>query len=160
MTALAEHRAVSSELIRVTISLEPCDWHSHGSETVWAVPSVDNQFILRNIPFFACGLSYDDTVKAVEDSEGVWQFARVARRGGHSTYRLFVTNASVLCRFQEFWVPLSQLGCTLERATERLFAIDVPPNADIHRAYELLQAGEEAGIWDFEEAHLGHVLHH
>lgn len=45
----------------------------------------------------------------------------VVERGGHSTYRIFVSNSAPLKRFPEFWLPLEGLGCTVERATERLF---------------------------------------
>ncbi len=60
--------------------------------------------------------------------------------------------------FAQSWAPLEALGCTLERATGRLFAVDVPPAADIHEVYDGLAKGAAAGVWDFEEAHVGHVL--
>lgn len=80
----------------------------------------------------------------------------MVERGGHSTYRLFVTDAERLELFLEQWHPLELLGCTLERATERLIGVDVPAEADIHQVYELLEAGQARGVWDFEEAHAGH----
>jgi hypothetical protein len=57
-----------------------------------------------------------------------------------------------------YWQRLEELGCTYERGTARLFAVDVPSTADIHKAYELLDAGEKAGVWGFQEAHCGHAL--
>ena len=39
-----------------------------------------------------------------------------------------------------------------------LLAVDIPPNVDIHKAYELLDYGEQAGIWGFEEGHCGHPI--
>lgn len=82
----------------------------------------------------------------------------LVERGGHSTYRIFVSNSAPLKRFPEFWLPLEGLGCTVERATERLFGVDVPPEADIYKVYDLLQAGEAASVWGFQEAHVGHAL--
>jgi hypothetical protein len=144
-------------LVKVTFLLEKTDWHDHGTETMWAEPRSSERFSLRNVPFYAYGVSYGDVVGAVAD-EGSLTVREVVGRGGHSTYRLFVTNTEELQRFEEFWQPLERLGCTVERATERLFAVDVPPNADINAAYDALSQGEAAGVWDFEEAHLGHPL--
>ena len=37
-------------------------------------------------------------------------------------------------------------------------AVDVPPHADIYAFYEALQEGENAGQWEFEEGHCGHLV--
>lgn len=44
------------------------------------------------------------------------------------------------------------------RWSGRLFAIDVPPEADIHGVYSMLEDGEREGAWDFEEGHCGHPM--
>lgn len=85
-------------------------------------------------------------------------FELVEGRGGHSTYRLFVVGGIADDQWQPFWQPLEEIGCTFEQATPRLFAIDVPPETDIYKAHELLDFGEKAGVWSFEEAHCGHPL--
>ena len=46
----------------------------------------------------------------------------------------------------------------VEQATDRLLAIDVPPETDVHAAYALLEKGETDGFWDFEEGHCGHAV--
>jgi Domain of unknown function (DUF4265) len=53
---------------------------------------------------------------------------------------------------------LEKDGCTFEGAREKLLAVDVPPRADIYGVYALLQRGEDAGAWEFEEGHCGHPL--
>jgi hypothetical protein len=60
--------------------------------------------------------------------------------------------------FQRAWRPLQNLGCTYEVGDRRLFAVDVPQDADIHHVYALLETGEADGIWDFEEGHCGHPV--
>jgi hypothetical protein len=150
-------RLAGGDLEKVTVQLKKADWHDHATETMWARPIGKDRFQLQNVPFYAYGVSYDDVVEAV--NTGDQNLVRsVVKRGGHSTYRIFVTNDSALKRFQEFWAPIERCGCTVERATERLFGVDVPPEADIHQVYDLLQAGENASVWDFEEAHVGHPL--
>jgi hypothetical protein len=143
-------------LVKVTFRLDKSDWHDHPTETLWAELAGAGRFRLRNVPFYAYGASYDDLVLAVEDGdERIVQ--GVVEHAGHSTYRIFVSNTEVLQKFAEYWSPLEELGCTLERATERLFAVDVPPTTDIYSTYDALERGSSAGVWDFEEAHVGHA---
>ena len=60
-------------------------------------------------------------------------------------------------KFLKDWVRLGELGCTYERATRRYVAIDVPPHADIYAVYQVLEEGERACQWEFEEGHCGHL---
>jgi hypothetical protein len=158
MNSWGDHqRAGGRDLAKVTFVLEKADWHDHARETLWAEPVGGDRLRLCNVPFYAYGVSYGDTVHAPPTGEGrIVQ--GVSERGGHSTYRIFVSNTEALKRFPEYWASLEALSCTVERATERLFAVDVPPEADIYRVYDALTKGEAAGVWDFEEAHVGHVL--
>lgn len=154
----ADHEARDGDgLTKVTFRLERSDWHDHATESLWAEPAGRDRYRLRNVPFYAYGASYDDVVEARADDDRL-MVEEVAQHSGHSTYRLFVTNTKALALFADYWRSLDRLGCTLERATERLFAMDVPPTADIYAVYDALSRGEAAGVWDFEEAHVGHAL--
>jgi hypothetical protein len=146
-------------LQKIVIDLAPDAWHGHASETVWAESLGDSRFRIRSVPFFACGLSVEDVV-STQVRDGVHLVTGVIVHGGHSTYRVFLgagiaPDDSV---FEERWEFLRSLGCTYERATERLFAVDVPPEADIHVVYRVLEAGETTGVWSFEEGHCGHPI--
>ena len=142
---------------KVTVQLGKAAWHDHACETIWARPLGEDRFQIQNVPFYAYGISYDDVVDVRTTGE-LNLVGTVVKRGGHSTYRIFVTTGEALKRFHEFWRPLEHAGCTVERATDRLFAVDVPPEADIYAVYRMLQAGEDASVWDFEEGHVGHPL--
>jgi hypothetical protein len=48
-------------------------------------------------------------------------------------------------------------GCSYEEGV--VLSVDVPPSVDIYAVYDLLEAGEIAGVWAFEEGHCGHPLH-
>jgi Domain of unknown function (DUF4265) len=157
MSAPQHRHATEEKLVQLTFPLKKSDWYEHASETLWAEPVGDNTFRLRNVPFYAYGASYDDVVRAINHDHRL-MVQDIVQRGGHSTYRLFVTDTERLKRFREFWQPLKRIGCTLERATDRLIAVDVPAEADIYTAYAALRQGEAAGVWDFEEAHVGHTL--
>ena len=156
MDDVGEHGAGAAGLQRVSTPLEPTAWHGHAVETFWAAPLGKGRFQLRNVPFYAKGLSYNDTVSA-QHSEGRLVFTGLVARGGHSTYRVVLSDPPKEM-WRRFWSRLQELGCTYERGTEHLVAIDVPPEANIHSVYRILEEGEKAAVWDFEEGHCGHAV--
>ncbi|MBA3339933.1 MAG: DUF4265 domain-containing protein [Geodermatophilaceae bacterium] len=159
MTA-AEHEAPNAPgegLVKVVVELKPEERQTSAAESMWAGTVSENTYRLRNSPFYAHGLSFGDTVSA-RSNEGGLMLTEVTARGGHSTYRVFLRDGITQRDFEKAWQPLEGLGCTYEGATKRLLSIDVPPEADIHEVYRLLQQGEAEGVWAFEEGHCGHPL--
>ncbi len=148
---------LDAPLVKVFVKLEPADWHNYKTESVWAEPLGADLYRLRNVPFFAMGVSNDDVVRA-SLSEGVLFFQGVAHQGGHSTYRFFMMDGISDEQWIPYWQPLQDLGCTYERGTSRLLAVDIPAQVDIYKAYELMEDGEKARVWSFEEGHCGHPL--
>jgi Domain of unknown function (DUF4265) len=144
-------------LTRIVFELEESDWHDHSTESVWATAVGHDRYRIQNVPFYAYGVSYDDVVIA-KASHGQLVFQGVSQRGGHSTYRVILNGDTTNEEFEAAWQKLESLGCTYERAGDRLIAIDVPPETNIYEAYDVLQAGERTSIWGFEEAHCGHPL--
>lgn len=139
--------------IRIHVPLDPADEQGIDSEALWAERVSADTFRILNSPFFAFDLSAQDVVRA-EKVEGAWQFVEVAERGGHSTYRVYLQNERELNdeEVQGAWQPIAGLGAQLENANDRFFAVDVPPAADLETIYDLLEKGEEDGLWEFEEA--------
>lgn len=124
---------------------------------MWAEHVEGNFFRLRNVPFYVYGFSVEDVVEVAEQ-EGCITVKGVVERGGHSTYRIILPESASEEEFQKTWLSLAILGCTYERATRRLVAIDVPPVADVYKVYDVLEAGEHTHKWEFEEGHCGHAL--
>ncbi len=149
---------VGEHLVRVRFKLEPNAWHGHVTERLWAEKVGGNRYRLRNSPFYAKGVSFLDIVFAEPDPDGQLVFIGVSLRSGHSTYRVMLKIALGQPAFREHWDPLEELGCRYEGVHGKLLAVDVPPTADIYRVYKLLESGEEAGTWDFEEGHCGHPV--
>src|SRR5207247_2059812 len=142
-------------LVKVMIELPRAEWHKHGAEWLWAEHWGMNLYRLRNTPLYAEGFSYGDVVEA-RPVEGGFIVQRVARRGGHSTYVFLLSKEAAESHgWPKFWQPLEELGCRYE-SRGRLYAVDVPPEVDVHKAYQLLEAGEKAGVWGFQEQHYGH----
>lgn len=151
-----DHRRTHGDLVKVLFQLEAGAWHGSATETLWAERVGERRFRLRNVPFFAFGVALEDVVSATM-SEGFFEFEEVSLRGGHSTYRIITKANAADAAFQRMWRQMEQLGCTYEQGPGHLRAIDVLPQADIHKIYEFLEDGERDGIWEFEEGHCGHL---
>lgn len=146
-----------SNPVKIRITLPLCDWHDYSAETLWATPIGNNEYILDNSPLFANELSYMDTIYAETENENDFpEFKYVTKRGGHSTYRVILENTTTLEKFNEYIKSLNDIGCTFEGFKERQYALDVPPETDINKAFELLQIGENDVVWFFESSHIGH----
>ena len=144
----------TAQIEKIVLSLSPDEWHGYSTETVWAEKVGEGRYRLRSLPFYAKGLSFGDVVNT-RTQDGKEVVHSVSLRSGHSTYRAFVKPPVEIGSrdFDRAWRPLQERGCTYERATEHLIAVDVPSSVDLDAVYALLEAGEAAGVWDFEEGH-------
>jgi hypothetical protein len=151
---------MSGDLTKVLLELQQTHWHSSGSETLWATPLGDNLFRLENSPFYAQGYSFLDVVFAEFDPEQGFPVVReVVRKSGHSTYAFRVENGvESNGTFSVYWEPLENIGCSFEGADNVLLSVDVPAETNIHEAYRLMQVGEDAGAWEFQEQDVGHEV--
>jgi hypothetical protein len=144
-------------MVKVKIALPPNDPSSAEAEWVWADPEGNNTFVIRNIPTFATGLSYGDTVRARIEHD-IPVFEEVVGRGGHSTYRIYSKSDRRSPEVMTVLQALATLRCDTEGATDKIVGVDVLPEADIYAVYKILEDAEEAGILEFEEGHCGHSL--
>jgi hypothetical protein len=147
---------------RVLFELDPAYWPGPGGETLWAEPIASSEwmnFRLMNSPFHVRGVSYRDVVRAtpIEQSD-VFRFEKVIERGGHSTYMIIIDGPSP--RVDAYWNLLRSMGCSYESATvhwegekRKLYSVDVPPSADVHEVYDILERGENDKVWIFQEGH-------
>ncbi|WFU15946.1 DUF4265 domain-containing protein [Bradyrhizobium sp. CB3481] len=153
---------MKNSLIKVRFELDASEWHGHGTETLWAMPMPGSEwpnFQINNSPFFATGINYLDVVAAKPTGhDQIFDFVTVTERSGHSTYMLLMQLAEA--RTGVYWGMLERMGCSYESAQislsigERLlYSVDVPPTADIYEVYEMLERGENEGVWLFQEGH-------
>jgi uncharacterized protein DUF4265 len=140
--------------VKIRFPVEQSEGLEVRTEGVWAEPEGGGTFRILNSPFFVYGISAGDSVLA-ELNDGVLEFLQVRSRGGHSTYRLFLDSNLVVSdlRFRDFWQPISALGATFENANNHFVAVDVPPGRDLDEIYKLMESGEKAGVWEFEEGY-------
>jgi len=147
-------REASNDLMQVVFELAPAAVHDVASETVWATPVGPDRYCLQATPFYAYGYSYLDVVEAKLPADGLPVVRRSIKESGHSTYRILLPEHVIsTASFDEFWRPLEALGCTFEEVSECYRSIDVPPEVESERCYQLLELGEVAGAWYFEVGH-------
>ena len=151
-------RYITNEgLYKIYLPLNADDWHGSSSESIWAEKLDNSLFKVKNLPYYFKELSFNDVI-SIAEINGDMYIKDVIERSGHSTYRIILHDSSETKKFTKYWTPLEMLGCTYENATNKLFAIDIPPNANIYEVYKLLEKGETDAIWEFEEGHCGHSL--
>jgi len=151
---------LTKTLKKIFFKLNAGEWHGNGTESVWAELISANRYRIRNTPFFAKGVSFEDIVFVYEKG-GDLLFESTSISAGHSTYRILLDKSISNNNYLKYWKPLEQLGCSYESTTigeMLLLAVDVPSKLDIHHVYDLFDKGAKQGVWDFEEGHCGHSL--
>src|SRR5579875_3556804 len=106
------------------------------SESLWAEPQDSGKYVLKNVPFYAKGLSCE-----AEQSDGNLLFKRVVQHNEHSTYRVYARQGG------SYWKS--------EPATDKLVGIDVLPKADFYKIYAALSEAEQAGRLIYKRVILG-----
>jgi hypothetical protein len=144
-------------MVKVKIPLSGDNLAGADSESLWAEPQGDGFYILKNVPFYAKGLSCDDVIEA-ETSGADLIFKRVVRHNGHSTYRIYAKQGRTAAAVTGLLDKLRAMQCDVEPATDKLVGVDVLPQADVYKVYAALNEAEQAGTIDFQEGHCGHSL--
>lgn len=155
---MIDHIKKSSQEVKIIISLPKSDWHNYGTESLWSKKLSEAEYQIDSVPFCAYGLSYMDIVTVEKSKGGELLFKEIKNHCGHSTYRFFLNKGVQEKTFTDYWKSLEKLGCTYEKGYGSLYAIDVPPDSDIQKVYQVLEEGEKREIWGFEEAHFGHEV--
>ena len=146
-----DHIKVLFELKRDEDGYPPAD-----TEGLWGEPLGNNLFKINNVPFFVKGISCEDVVEAEPDSEGELRYRALVRPSAHNTLRVILFRQSPDPRPLEERVAdlrrqLERVGCSTELShMPGLVAVDTD-SASINRALGVLQSGEKANLWEYEE---------
>ena len=132
-------------------------WPPVTTEVLWGESAADGSYEVRNVPFYAKGVSLGDNGYAVPKSDGSSNlaFTAIARRGGHATFRaLLRENVSPDDpAVKDLLNAINQQNSFYESTDQVLFAFDIPPIARVDTVYGLLQLGSKWGLWDLQEGH-------
>jgi hypothetical protein len=152
--------------MKIRLLLDPTDWHRASAELVWVEVlwgGTRKIFKILNSPFYARGISYLDVVDVVPAPDGYGlDYARTIQKSGHSNIWLQVPSPPPKA-FKYYWSSLHELGCTYESSSEDtkdgnkiLYAVDVPPEAEIDQVLSILERGQDRDVWIFQIGHLAH----
>lgn len=109
-------------------------------ESLWAFDLGNNKYRLDNTPWFQYGVSYQDVIEALPETDGALFFTRIVEKSGFRTVRVLDdTKVS-----EVLLMSLTDLGCTYESANPAFIAIDVSPKVDFEQVVTtLVESGAE-----------------
>ena len=127
------------------------DWPPVSAESAWATKAAsEDEYQVRNIPFFAMNIAWGDTVRASPNADGALEVSEIVRSGGHFTIRIILMEGLETSEAVE---ELVRLGCNVERSPyPDLIAIDVPDEPTYALASELVHGWLGRGKVGVEEA--------
>lgn len=122
------------------------------TESVWAIKVGDN-YQIKNIPFFAPNIAYDDIIN-VEDDDGELFFDEIVKESGNSTIQIIVfteTDVSVITK------SLEELSCGWEGSHLKTYiSVNVPKHVDYKPVKDFLDQKVREKVLDYKEACLAH----
>ena len=160
------HMKTKTEPFRIPLPLDPNSWHGSSSEGIWVFmvkPHGDKAIVeVGNVPFFSKAVSLGDKI-VVAFKNGQVVFDGIAKRGGHSTYRIFFQNPDddKKSDCKQIISALEKLGCSSEKTYTnggRLYALDLPPDTDIDEVHAIIESARNRGLLFGEQGHVGHPL--
>lgn len=116
-------------------------------ETLWAENLGGDEYRLKNVPFFAYGMSEDDVVETQPQRDAFPLVTRVLRKSGNRTVRVMFDGGTTTPPAKKLLAELQLLGCTWEGAYSKLIAVTVPPGTPLERVAATLTAAE--ATWEY-----------
>lgn len=122
-------------------------------ESLWATQ--EGEFYrIKNIPFFAPNLSYNDLVKVELDANELY-FDELIEASGHSTLQIFFFRNEIISKVQS---RLIELGCSWEGShKENYISVDIPRIVGYNSIKTYLDRLESQNKLSYREACLAHT---
>ena len=144
---------MESEQTKIGIETEYEDSDDIEVEFIWADRLGDNRYQIKNFPFFAYGVSFDDIVEALPkyDDDPYPYLTSVIQKSGHRTLRIILDeSAKASERSKSLLAHLASIGCGYEGTNgETYFVINVQPHCDFDAVRDFLN--EENIRWEYAD---------
>lgn len=123
-------------------------------EILWIDSLENNIYQIKNTPFFAPNIAYNDIIK-VEDNQGILYFDEIIKTSENSTIQIIFFKDG----FVESTVKnIEFLGCSWEGMyNQKILAINVPFNINYAKVKEYLDVLLNLDILDYKEACLSEI---
>lgn len=119
-------------------------------ETLW-IESIDNtKYQVKNVPFFAPNIAYNDIITVEKEEDNCLYFDEVIETSEHSTVQIiFFEREGIEQTIKE----IELLGCSWEGMhNQQLLAIDVPSEVNYKKVRDYLDKQFGNKILDYKEA--------
>jgi hypothetical protein len=130
------------------------DLHHHweiGGESMWADDLGDNKYQIKNIPFYAYGLNFDDIVFAEAESEEFKpEIKRLLKPSGHRTLRIIFTGGASKEENIKILESIRTEHVGYEGRSDFQFSMNITLEGDYNQTYDALEKLEEKSILSFE----------
>ncbi|WP_454046936.1 DUF4265 domain-containing protein [Chryseobacterium sp. Marseille-Q8038] len=118
-------------------------------EKLWIEKKNDLEYQIKNIPFFAPNLAYNDII-SVDNDEGELYFEDLIRASEHSTIQIVFFNLESI---KDVTNDIEKMDCSWEGIdNQHIIAIDVPKNVDYKKIREYLDKKLNSKILDYKES--------
>mgnify|MGYP001477606708 CR=1 FL=1 len=122
------------------------------TESVWAEKE-NNYYRIKNIPFFAPNISYDDLISVEEDEEELF-FDDIIETSGNSTLQIIIYNKNDIADITKM---IEHFGCGWEGShLEGYISVNVPKKVNYIKVKEFLDIMFDSKKLDYKEACLAH----
>ena len=123
-------------------------------ESVWA-DKEGSYYRIKNIPFFAPNIAYDDLVSAEKD-EGELFFEGIIEESGNSTVQIILFDSDNL---GELTKKIESFSCGWEGShLKEYISVNIPKDISYPPIKNFLDEQAKKGILDYKEACLAHNI--
>jgi hypothetical protein len=122
-----------------------------GGESMWADDLGNNRYQIKNIPFYAYGLNFEDIVFAEAESEELKpEIKKLLEESGHQTIRVIFTGDTSKEENIKTIEAIRNEHVGYEGNNHSQFALNVTPEGDYNQLYDALEELEEKKVLSFE----------
>lgn len=123
-------------------------------ESIWA--EKENEYYrVKNIPFYALNLSYNDLIKVEKDNDELF-FDSLVETSGHTTLQIIIYNETDV---SEITTDLVKLNCDWEGSNIKTYiSVDVPKETNYKKVKDYLDIQHSMNKLDYKEACLVHHI--
>ncbi|ATN04016.1 hypothetical protein CRN76_00480 [Chryseobacterium indologenes] len=118
-------------------------------ESVWIEKLDDEKYQVKNAPFFAPNIAYNDIITVEKDDDCLY-FDEMTEPSEHSTVQIVFFNNE---KIKEVIKTIEELGCSWEGINEQqILAVDIPPSVNYASVQKFLERMLSENVFDYKEA--------
>ncbi|ASE62551.1 DUF4265 domain-containing protein [Chryseobacterium indologenes] len=118
-------------------------------ESVWIEKLDDEKYQVKNAPFFAPNIAYNDIITVEKDDDCLY-FDEMTEPSEHSTVQIVFFNNE---KIEEVIKTIEELGCSWEGINEQqILAVDIPATVNYASIQKFLERMLSENVFDYKEA--------